>query len=214
MDNKYLIVGLGNPGPKYHETRHNFGFMVIDRILELGEKRKSMRLGALDESGDYELWKANLAGTACLLCKPMTYMNLSGKAVSKICGRHNIPAENVVVLHDELDLPTGRMKLKKGGSNNGHRGLESIQQDLNSAGFLRLRLGIGRPPEPHREISDWVLDTFSTREQVMLPEIIEAAIKGIDLCLRRGMGQAQQFIHRFEPEIACQEKPAQGNVDS
>jgi PTH1 family peptidyl-tRNA hydrolase len=214
MDSKCLIVGLGNPGPKYHDTRHNLGFMVIDRILELGETRKSMRLTRLDESGDYELWRANFAGATRLLCKPMTYMNLSGKAVSKVCGRHGIQPDSVLVLHDELDLPTGRMKIKKGGSNNGHRGLESIQQCLNTAGFLRLRLGIGRPPEPYREISDWVLDTFSTPETAVLPETINAAVKGIDLLLRRGMGQAQQFIHRFKPEAARQENAANGIVDS
>lgn len=197
MESNTLIVGLGNPGPDYAETRHNFGFMVIDALLALGEKRKSMRLERLDESGDYDLWKAAYGGGPRFFCKPMTYMNLSGKAVARICGRNGISPDNVVVLHDELDLPLGRMKLKKGGGNNGHNGLEDIQQRLGTPDFWRLRLGIGRPPASKPDITGWVLGEFPASETESVTKTISGAVKGLDLLLRRGQSAAQQFIHPF-----------------
>ena len=197
MDYKGVIVGLGNPGPKYEKTRHNIGFMLVEHLLQLAAKRKSMRLEKIDESGDYEMWSVKFAGAFRLLAKPMTYMNLSGKAVSKICGRHGIKPENVVVVHDELDLPVGRMKLKKDGGNNGHNGLESIQESLGTPGFCRLRLGVGRPTEQYKVISDWVLEPFDDQAASHLPEIIGHAVKGLDLFYRRGMGFAQHHVNSF-----------------
>lgn len=214
MDFKHLIVGLGNPGDKYLNTRHNFGFMLVDHIVSLGQDRKSMRLARLDESGDYELWRAVFGGSTSLFCKPLTYMNLSGKAVARICGRHGLAPEQVVVAHDELDLPVGRMKFKRGGGDNGHRGLESITECLNSGSYHRLRLGIGRPEEKYRPISDWVLEQFTSEDEEVLPEIIKAASKGLDLHLRRGMGTAQQFINGFLPKRDRIEKPEEPIVDS
>lgn len=197
MDYKSVIVGLGNPGPKYARTRHNIGFMLVDHLLRTAAERKSMRLEKIEESGDYELWSAKFAGAFRLLAKPMTYMNLSGKAVSKICGRHTVPPGDVVVVHDELDLPTGRMKFKKGGGNNGHNGLESIQDCLNTPDFFRLRLGVGRPVEQYKDISDWVLEPFDDQTAAQLPEIIAHAAKGLDIFFRRGMGFAQQHVNSF-----------------
>ena len=197
MDYKSVIVGLGNPGPRYEDTRHNIGFLLVDHLLRLAGERKSMRLEKIDESGDYELWRVKFAGAFRLLAKPMTYMNLSGKAVSKICGRHGVRPEDVVVIHDELDLPVGRMKFKKGGGNNGHNGLESIQESLGTPGFNRLRLGVGRPEGPHKDISDWVLEPFDAQAASHLPEIIAHAAKGLDLFFRRGMGFAQQHVNSF-----------------
>jgi len=197
MDYKNVIVGLGNPGPKYEKTRHNIGFMFIDAILSMAEGRKNMRLEKIDESGDYELWRVKFAGAYRLLAKPQTYMNLSGKAVSKICGRHGLKPEQVMVVHDELDLPVGRMKLKKNGGNNGHNGLESVQDSLNTSGFYRLRLGVGRPQEQFKVISDWVLEPFSKENAQHLPEIIEHAKKGLDIFYRRGVGFATQHINGF-----------------
>lgn len=197
MDCKSLIVGLGNPGPKYEKTRHNIGFMLIDRILAMGEARKNMRLEHIDESGNYELWRLKFAGAYRLLAKPMTYMNLSGNAVAKICGRHNLTPEDVMVVHDELDLPVGRMKLKKGGGNNGHNGLESVQECLNTPGFYRLRLGVGRPLEQRKEISQWVLEPFFDEDLPHLPAVIDHACKGLDIFYRRGVGFATQHINSF-----------------
>lgn len=214
MDFKLLIAGLGNPGEKYHSTRHNFGFMLVDHFLALGEERKSMRLTRMEESGDFELWSVNLGGVPCLMCKPMTYMNLSGKAVSKICGRHTLSPKQVLVAHDELDLSLGRMKLKQGGGNNGHRGLESITECLNTSAFYRLRLGIGRPQAEHYDISTWVLEEFSSPDASVIDEVITAAAKGINLFLRRGASLAQQQINSFRPKKNDHEKPVQRTVDS
>nr|WP_321512776.1 aminoacyl-tRNA hydrolase [uncultured Pseudodesulfovibrio sp.] len=200
MDYKSAIIGLGNPGPQYEDTRHNIGFMLVDHLLRLGGERKSMRLEQIDESGDYELWHAKFAGAYRVLAKPMTYMNLSGKAVSKICGRHGLTPEDVLVVHDELDLPVGRMKFKKGGGNNGHNGLESIQERLGTPGFFRLRLGVGRPLDQYKPISDWVLEPFEKNNAEHLPEIINHAVKGIDIFYRRGMGFATQHINSFSLE--------------
>lgn len=197
MDYKGAIIGLGNPGEKYEHTRHNIGFMFIDHILAMAEERKSMRAEKIDESGDYEMWKVKFAGAYRLLVKPQTYMNLSGKAASKICGRHGLKPEDIIVVHDELDLPVGRMKLKKGGGNNGHNGLESIQERLGTPDFFRLRLGVGRPQEQFKDISEWVLEPFLPENAAHLPEIIKHACKGLDIFYRRGTGFATQHINSF-----------------
>ena len=217
MDCKSAIIGLGNPGPKYEMTRHNIGFMLVDRILSMAEKRKNMRLEKIDESGDYELWRVKFAGAYRLLVKPQTYMNLSGRAVSKICGRHGLSPEQVMVVHDELDLPVGRMKLKKGGGNNGHNGLESVQDSLNTPDFFRLRLGVGRPADRFKDISQWVLDPFSDEETSHLPEILDHALKGLDIFYRRGIGFATQHVNGFSialPEGEGEPSSAEGPQDS
>lgn len=193
-----LIVGLGNPGPEYVATRHNFGFLVIDDILAAARERKSMRLETLQAEGDSLLWSAVLGGVSCLLAKPMTFMNLSGRAVARICGRHGVAQEDIVVLHDELDLPLGRMKLKKGGGANGHRGIESVAEHLGSEDFQRLRLGIGRP-ELSSAVSRWVLEPFAPAEGEAVQAVSSAAHKGLALLFRRGPAEATQFINSFRP---------------
>ncbi|WP_207263014.1 aminoacyl-tRNA hydrolase [Desulfovibrio sp. Huiquan2017] len=197
MDFKGAIVGLGNPGPEYANTRHNIGFMFVDHLLHMADGRKSMRLEKIEESGDYDLWQCKFAGAFRLLVKPLTYMNLSGKAVGRICGRHGIEPADLVVVHDELDLPVGRMKFKRGGSDNGHNGLKSIQERLGTPDFCRLRLGIGRPGDAYKPITDWVLEPFDPQSASLLPQIIGHAAKGLDIFFRRGMGFAQQHVNSF-----------------
>ena len=207
MECKSAIVGLGNPGDQYADTRHNIGFMLVDRILSKAESRKNMRLERFDESGDYDLWCVKFAGAYRLLVKPLTYMNLSGKAASKICGRHGLDLDRLMVVHDELDLPVGRMKLKKGGGNNGHNGLASIQDSLGGPGFHRLRLGVGRPEDRHKPISDWVLEPFAPDEAAHLPGILDHAVKGLDIFYRRGTGFAVQHVNGFSlPEPESEQK--------
>jgi len=196
MHTASLIVGLGNPGPEYANTRHNFGFLVIDDILATARDRKSMRLTTLQAEGDYQLFSLILGGAACLLAKPMTFMNLSGRAVARICGRHGVGLDDVVVVHDELDLPVGRMKLKKGGGSNGHKGIDSMVEHLGSEDFLRLRLGIGRP-EYSSDVSRYVLQPFPPDEQAGVRAVCAAAQKGLTLMLRRGQAEATQVINSF-----------------
>ncbi|WP_320169146.1 aminoacyl-tRNA hydrolase [Maridesulfovibrio sp.] len=199
MDYKALIVGLGNPGPEYALTRHNIGFIAVDALEETASSRKSMRHKKLELSGDYELFSAAIAGSNVLIAKPLTYMNLSGKAVAAICGKFSIPVGSVIVIHDELDLPAGKMKFKKGGGNNGHRGLESIQQSMGSPDFFRVRIGIGRP-EFSSQVKDYVLEEFSPGELNIAKQMAAAVTKGLDLYFRRGQGTATQFMHTFAPE--------------
>ena len=202
MEYKGLIAGLGNPGPKYERTRHNMGFLLVDHVVALAAGRKSMDLKVLDESGDYRLWSVRLSGARLLLAQPQTYMNLSGRAVGRICGRHGLSADGVVVVHDELDLVLGRMKMKRGGGNNGHNGLESIQEVLGTPDFHRLRIGIGRP-QFSSQVTDWVLGEFGPEEWALVREVVPAAWKGLDLFFRRGPALGVQFLSRFAPAPAA-----------
>jgi PTH1 family peptidyl-tRNA hydrolase len=174
--------------------------MTVDALAEIAASRKSMRYKKMDISGDFELFSISLAGTNVLVTKPLTYMNLSGKAVAAICGKFSIPVTDVYVIHDELDLPCGRMKFKKGGGNNGHRGLESIQGKMESPNFFRIRIGIGRP-EFSAQVKDYVLEEFNPAELEIAGEMSAAAIKGLNLNFRRGQGPATQFMNSFVPDV-------------
>lgn len=200
MEYKAVIAGLGNPGPQYAKTRHNIGFMAVDALAKMASSRKSMRYKTMSLSGDFELFSVNIAGVNVLVTKPLTYMNLSGKAVAAICGRFSIPVSEVYVIHDELDLPCGRMKFKKGGGNNGHRGLESIQEKMGSPNFFRIRIGINRP-EFSAQVKDYVLEEFNSRELEIAEHMSQAAIKGLNLHFRRGQGTATQFMNSFVPDV-------------
>ncbi len=194
MDYKWLFAGLGNPGEEYLRTRHNMGFLVVDRFLELAKARKSMRLEMLRDVEDYKLYSMRFAGIPCLLARPLTFMNLSGRALANICGRHLIKPQQVVVMHDELDLKLGCMKLKKGGGANGHNGVQSVMDSLGCEVFLRLRMGIGRPEEPRR-MSDFVLDELSDEDLTLARETARLGVCGLEILVRRGLGFAQQTLH-------------------
>lgn len=206
-----LIVGLGNPGPRYAHTRHNIGFLAVDHVLSLASGRKSMRLEVVKRTPDFDLWSFCPVGAQkgiFLLAKPLTYMNLSGRAVAAILGSHGLDPEQVLVIHDELDLPLGRMKFKQGGGNNGHNGLASIEEELGSGAFFRLRMGIGRPAVPEGvfpggaspSVTDHVLGDFTPVERAVVDQMLPAGWKGIDLYLRRGQGMAVQFLNSFRPQ--------------
>jgi peptidyl-tRNA hydrolase, PTH1 family len=207
MSSTPLIVALGNPGQQYERTRHNFGFLVADALLAQARDRKSMALKTLQGGGDFELYSLTLGGVNCFLTKPLTYMNLSGKAAARILGRQGIIATDMLVLHDELDLSLGRMKLKRGGGSNGHKGIESIAELTGTADFLRLRLGIGRP-QFASDVVQYVLEPFSDQEMKDVEAICQAALKGLALFMRRGLTEAVQMLNAFRlPESA---KPTQG----
>ncbi len=155
-----LIVGLGNPGEKYDKTRHNVGFMVLDKLIN--------ELNATKTSSSFkgELFKTN----DILLLKPTTYMNLSGESVVLVKNFYKIDLKDIIVIHDDLDLPFGSIKFKKGGSNGGHNGLKSIDYYLGSD-YIRVRVGIGKPAKKH-EVVDYVLGRFSEDEKIHLDKII------------------------------------------
>jgi PTH1 family peptidyl-tRNA hydrolase len=164
----YLIFGLGNPGNRYKFTRHNVGFMVLEKLAtrwEVDLKHKSFDA----------LWnRGKIAGKNVILAMPQTYMNLSGNAVRKLIAYFKADMNKLIVIHDDLDLPFGTVRLKTGGGNAGHKGLISIATCLGSGDFMRVRLGIGKPSDKSR-IEDYVLDPFGKEEISVLPEIIQSA---------------------------------------
>ncbi len=172
-----LLVGLGNPGPKYEMTRHNVGFLVVDEVArDLGAHFDRQKFNAL-------LGEAECEGERILLMKPLTFMNLSGEAVGAACRFHKIAPPDVIVVHDELDLPWGPVRIKVGGGHGGHNGLKSLIAHLQSPDFVRVRVGIGRP-EGGRDVVSWVLGGFGEAERASLPAVVELAAKAAGRLLK------------------------------
>ncbi|WP_328388308.1 aminoacyl-tRNA hydrolase [Nocardia sp. NBC_00416] len=184
-----LIVGLGNPGPAYERTRHNVGFLVADSLAE----RVGGRFTAHKKSGA-DLLQARLDGRQVLIAKPRSFMNLSGRPVAALARFFSVPPTEVVVVHDELDLPFGEIKLKRGGGEGGHNGLRSISGALTTKDYVRTRIGIGRPPG-RQDPADFVLKPFSAAERKELPVVVEQAADAVELLLRVGLEMAQNRLH-------------------
>ncbi len=165
---KRLIVGLGNPGRKYVQTRHNIGFMAIDRLIEQYPiQRETRRFNAL-------YGETMIASHAVLFAKPQTFMNASGESVAAIAHWFKIPVENIIVIYDDLDLPVGRLRIRLGGSSGGHKGIQSIIDRLGANEFYRVRIGIGRP-NPGRDAVDHVLERFTIDEGIAIANAIDSA---------------------------------------
>jgi PTH1 family peptidyl-tRNA hydrolase len=169
-----VVVGLGNPGRDYASHRHNVGFMAVDRLAEV------VRAEPFREKFSGELARATIGGEPALLLKPMTYMNDSGRSVGPALAFFKATAAELIVLHDELDLPFGDVRLKHGGGHAGHNGLRSILSHLGGADFGRVRLGVGRPPPGFRgEVADFVLSPFDATERASLPECLNHAVQSV-----------------------------------
>lgn len=187
-EDRWLLVGLGNPGPQYEGNRHNVGYICCDVLAaELGIAFKRDRSRAMAATG-------MLGGRKVVLAKPMSFMNLSGGPVAALRTYYKIPDDQIVVLHDELDLQFGTVRLKLGGGNNGHNGLRSVTAALGSRDYYRIRIGIGRPPG-RMDPADFVLRDFSAAERKELPEILSRAADSASLLLTRGLAAAQNEIH-------------------
>jgi len=166
----WLIIGLGNPGPKYLMTRHNAGFMMLDLIAS----ENQATFASTKFKGD--LAKVNLFAKDCLLFKPMTYMNLSGQAVRPLAAFYKIPVENMIVIHDDLDMEPGKTKLRQGGGGHGgHNGIKSMVAELGSNAFTRIKVGVGRPAVG--DVADWVLRNFSEDELDQLRQDVFGEVK-------------------------------------
>lgn len=184
----YLIVGLGNPGSKYANTRHNVGWMAIDRLADdLGVSVDRNKFHALTA-------QAVLGGEKVLLMKPMTYMNNSGEAVEDAASFYKIPPENIIVISDDISLNPGKMRIRRSGSAGGHNGLKSIIQCVGSDAFPRIRIGIGSKPHPEMDLADFVLSRFSEEETKALQEPLENAGKAAELILK---GDVQEAMNRY-----------------
>ncbi len=188
-----LIAGLGNPGPEYAATRHNAGFWFVDEVAS------RLRAPLMPERGYSGLAaRANVAGQAVWLLKPTTYMNLSGKSVAALSRFFKIEPHEILVAHDELDLPPGQVKLKQGGSHAGHNGLKDIHAQLGSADYWRLRIGIGHPGVK-AEVLDYVLRKPSAEQRTEIDKSIEQALSGLDLLLAGDSERATMKINARPP---------------
>jgi peptidyl-tRNA hydrolase, PTH1 family len=186
-DDVYLVVGLGNPGPTYAGNRHNAGFMVADLLAErVGGRFKAHR-------GRADLIEGRLGGmpgVRVVLAKPKSYMNESGGPVAGLRDFFKVPPDRIVVVHDELDLPYGSLRLKRDGGDNGHNGLRSVTRSLGTRDYLRVRVGIGRPPG-RQDPADYVLRDFSPAERKELPFHLDRAADAVETLLTDGLEPAQ-----------------------
>ncbi|MBX6753434.1 aminoacyl-tRNA hydrolase [Thermorudis peleae] len=184
----WAIVGLGNPGPEYAATRHNIGFQVVDALATLYQAPLwDIRFEAAITS------VTDQDGGRIVLAKPLTYMNASGRAVQQLLRWYRLPLERLLVIHDDLDLPFGTLRLRHNGSSGGHHGVESIIQAVG-AGFDRLRIGIGRPPR--HDATRYVLEAFTADERAVLPSIIEQAAAAAQCWRREGLTAAMNRFNR------------------
>lgn len=184
----HLIVGLGNPGSRYLCTRHNIGFQSVDKMASIYQISLS-HTDLLSQWG-----RGEIKGKEVILAKPQTYMNLSGKSVAKLLAWFHLPVSDLIVIHDDLDLPLGRFRIREKGSSGGHRGLESIIEFLKVSGFIRLRLGIGRPKLPYQEPKEYVLEEFLKTEQPIVDKIIDVCAECVETILAEGVVKA---MNRF-----------------
>lgn len=199
---EYLIVGLGNPGRRYEKTRHNIGFMALETLaarLEID----------LDHKSFDAIWgKGVVSGRKVLLAAPQTYMNLSGTAVRQLQKFFKTNISNLIVIHDDLDLPFGSVRLKAGGGTAGHKGLLSIQNNLGSTAFTRVRLGIGKPVDKFR-IESYVLEPFHEEETQVLPDILSRASGAVTEIVLNGL---QQAMNRCQAKNTDFQKRRNSNV--
>jgi peptidyl-tRNA hydrolase, PTH1 family len=187
-EDRWLIVGLGNPGPEYANTRHNVGFMCADELAAgIGSGFKRDRSRAMAACGQ-------LAGVPVTVAKPVSFMNRSGGPVAALRAFYKIPPARILVLHDELDLPFGTIRLKLGGGDNGHNGLRSVTAALGTRDYHRLRIGIGRPPG-RMDPADFVLRNFAAAERAELPEVLGRSADATQALLTSGLAAAQNQFH-------------------
>lgn len=189
-EDNWLVIGLGNPGSKYETTRHNVGQMVLDVLAErIGGRFATHKAGARVAEG-----RLRPGGPKLLLAKSNGYMNTSGGPVSALAKYFGVPAERIIVIHDELDLPFDSLKLKQGGGHGGHNGLRDIAKALGTPEFFRVRVGIGRPPG-QQDAADFVLRPFSSGERPELAVLLEDAADAATMLVEAGLLDAQQQFH-------------------
>jgi peptidyl-tRNA hydrolase, PTH1 family len=183
-DDRQLIVGLGNPGPRYAATRHNAGFFVVDLLAaRIGAKFKAHK-------GRCDVVEGRLAGASIVLAKPKAYMNESGGPIVAISRFYKVPVERITVVHDELDLPFGSLRLKRGGGDGGHNGLRSASSALGNREYARVRFGIGRPPG-RQDPAEYVLREFSVTERKELDYLVDRAADAVETLVAQGLEAAQ-----------------------
>jgi PTH1 family peptidyl-tRNA hydrolase len=193
MPGPALVVGLGNPGPDYDATRHNIGFRVVELLATRAGGGRFAR-----HKTHADVFEGRLAGRRVVLAKPRTYMNLSGGPVAGLLRYYAVPAEELVVVHDDLDLGCGVVRLKRGGGEGGHNGLRSITKSVGTRDYLRVRFGIGRPPG-RQDPADYVLKRFTATEAKDLDLAVDLAADAAEALLAEGLEPAQNRFHALSP---------------
>lgn len=186
---EFLIVGLGNPGPKYEFTRHNAGFLCMDLLAQ--------QLGVKIDRIKFKSVVADVAieGSRCILMKPQTFMNNSGEAVRDAANFYKIPPEHIIILFDDISLPPGKLRIRRKGSDGGHNGIKSILYLLGSDQFPRIKLGVGAKPRPDYDLADWVLSTFQKDELSRMKEAMEKACEAVPLLVREETDRAMNLYN-------------------
>jgi PTH1 family peptidyl-tRNA hydrolase len=190
----YLIAGLGNPGQQYAGTRHNIGFMMLDHFAEKNN------LTFTDSKWKALVSKAVVWDESVVLLKPQTFMNLSGMAVAQAVNFYKLQPANIIVIHDDLDMEFGRLKIVSGGGDGGHKGIRSIIEHLGTKNFPRIKIGIGRPPTPVPP-DKYVLSTFNSEEKKMSEQEMSLVFEGLRVSLQRGISAAMTFINRKRSNV-------------
>ncbi|GAB2456254.1 aminoacyl-tRNA hydrolase [Xylanimonas ulmi] len=195
-DNPWLVVGLGNPGPQYAGNRHNVGQMVLDLLAERVGTRYSRHTRAQAVVGEGRLGTlpGGRPGPRVVLAKPSTYMNVSGGPVATLAKYYGVEPDHVLVVHDEVDIPFDTLKLKIGGGEGGHNGLRDISKALGTRDYVRVRVGVGRPPG-RMDTADYVLKDFSATERKDLPILVDDAADAVELVITDGLLVAQGRYH-------------------
>lgn len=203
MENWHLIVGLGNPGAEYAQTRHNAGFLLVERLAE--QWRATWELERKFQS---RVARTEHDGRRVLLVQPQTFMNLSGEAVGAVSGFYRVPPAQVLVAVDDADLPLGEIRLRPGGSSGGHHGLESVEQHFATREYPRLRIGIGRRDQTVREITGHVLGKFGADERELFAQVLARAGEQVGCWLRAGIQKAMsQFNGPVKTQPQQKDKP-------
>ncbi len=226
-----VLVGLGNPGARYSRSRHNAGFMLLDSLEASGLSApyscrfdSSWRQRFQAETADVSIFEGSSAPEKIILIKPQTFMNRSGAAVAELCSFFKIKPDDVFVAHDEIDLPFGTVRLRKGGGEGGHNGLRSLSESLGTKDYFRIRIGVGRPDallssdsdsnagptqsvtkERHDSVSDWVLSDFPPVQRDVLPTMLAEACQATASLILKGLAAAQRLHHA--PTTQGREKP-------
>lgn len=185
---EFLIVGLGNPGKKYENTRHNAGFIALDAVtLKAGVSVDKAKFHALITEGC-------IAGKKILFMKPETFMNSSGEAVGEASRFYKIPPENIIVISDDITLPVGKMRIRRKGSHGGHNGLKSIESHLSSSDYQRIKIGVGEKPHPDYDLVDWVLGKFSKEDLVKINETAKNTAEALEYIIK---GETDKAMCKF-----------------
>ena len=196
MEKIFLIVGLGNPGADYAKTRHNAGFLLVEKLAAQWKSE-----WANEKKFVARVAKAGRSGKKLLLCEPQTFMNLSGESVGALVDFYQLTSAQLMVAVDDADLPFGEIRLRPGGSSGGHHGLESVEQHLGTRGFARLRIGIGRR-DGARQIANYVLGKFEKSEDALLEKVLERASGQVECWLDHGLPKAMSLFNgKIEEKI-------------